>query len=203
MHYHLPCPALALKHDQVLISVSLKCTRLLNASIVLVYVLLDYSILRPYPIFGLCYFYFGSFFLFLILFIGFLLIQVPYPARWQRTSLIIYNVLQPRLYLCEMISLLLPHLAPSSALVMSNMLQLTHLSKRHLLCRKLMHDDVRNVISLTLCSLPRSLRLRALEHQAVGIPLRAQESSRGATRTMSYSKKKFVIPTLIQPDSYW
>jgi hypothetical protein len=84
-------------------------------------------------------------------------------------TLIIFNVPQPHLYFCKMMSPLLPHLALSSALVMSNMLQLTHLSKKHLLCQTLMHNNVWNMISLTCCSLPCSLCLQALEHQAVGI----------------------------------
>jgi hypothetical protein len=37
-------------------------------------------------------------------------------------TLIIFNIPQPCLYLCEMKSLLLPHLVLSSTLVMSNML---------------------------------------------------------------------------------
>ena len=58
MHYLLPCPAPALKHDQVLISASLKCTHLFNASkqtIAPASILPDYSILHPYLTFGLSY----------------------------------------------------------------------------------------------------------------------------------------------------
>jgi hypothetical protein len=79
-------------------------------------------------------------------------------------TLVIFNIPQPCLYFCKMMSLLLPHLVLSSALVMSNMLQLTHLLKKDLLCQKLMQNDVQNMISLTCCSLPYSLHLRALEH---------------------------------------
>lgn len=64
MHHHLPCLALSPKHDQVLISVSLKCTHLLNAfkqTIVLVHILLDCSIPHPCPIFGSSYFLFRIF----------------------------------------------------------------------------------------------------------------------------------------------
>ena len=130
--------------------------------------------------------------------IGFPLTRAPYLARWQQTSLMIFHVLQLHLYLCEMM-LLLRHLAPSNTLVISNMIRL--LEKR-LLCRKLMRDDERNVTNLTLCLLPRLLRLRVSEQQPAGTPLPARESSRVATRMMSYLKKKSVIPTLIQPDSY-
>ena len=131
--------------------------------------------------------------------IGFPLTRAPYLARWQRTSLMIFPVLRLHLYLCEMI-LLLRHLAPSSVLFISNMI---HLLENRLLCRKLMRDEERNVTSLTLCSLPHLLRLRASEQQAAEIPLPARESSRVATRKMSYLKKKSVIQTLIQPASYW
>lgn len=127
-------------------------------------------------------------------FIGFPLTRAPYLARWQR----IFHVLQLHLYLCEM-TLLLRHLAPSNTLVISSMI---HLLENRLLCQKVMRDDERNVTSLTLCSLPRLLRLRALEQQPAGIPP-TRESSRVVTRMMSYLKKKSVIPTLIQPDFYW
>lgn len=180
---------------------SLKCIRLFNASkqtLVPVYILLDYSILRPCPTFGSSSL-FGIHPVPDFVLIGFPLTRAPYLARWQQTSPMIFHVLQLHLYLCEMI-LLLRHLAPNSALVISNMI---HLLEKRLLCRKLMRDDGRNVTSLTLCSLPRLLRLRASEQQPAGIPLPARESSRVATRKMSYLKKKSVIPTLIQPDSYW
>jgi len=74
LHYHLPCPALALKRDQVLILVSPKCTCLLNASKqtkVPASILLDCNILRPCPTFGSSYLFFGSSFLFLIFFYRF------------------------------------------------------------------------------------------------------------------------------------
>ena len=92
----------------------------------------------------------------------------------------------------------LRHLAPSNTLVISSMIH--HLENR-LLCRKLMRDDERNVTNLTLCLLPRLLRLRVSEQQPAGIPL-VREFSR-VTGMMLYLKKKSVIPTLIQPDSYW